>query len=180
MWVRRSFLLPALLLAFAMVSLAFDVSGALAHSQGNSVDAKACQKGGWQELEASDGQLFRNEGDCTSYGAHGGLLFVHPTLVVSATIGFCGGPEPDCWGAFSGTGLQPLSVVYLHYTFDGASYQLGRAADASGNISSIGPFGWLPGEGIFACGGVVSNVYATGTTAAGAPIISNVIEASPC
>jgi hypothetical protein len=180
MRIRRTSLLAALLLAFATLALGLDASAALTYSPGNSADAKACQKDGWQRLQSSDGQLFRNEGDCTSYGAQGGVLAARSTLVVMATIGFCGGPEPFCWGAFTGAGLEPLSTVYLNYTIDGTSTQLGRHADESGNISSVGPFGWLPGEGILQCGGVVSNVYATGTTAFGELITSNVIETSPC
>jgi hypothetical protein len=170
----------ALLLAFAVLALAFDVSPALASSPGNSGNAQACQQDGWQLLQTANGRLFRNAGECSSYGAHGGVLMAAPTLVVSATIGFCGGPEPHCWGAFTGTGLAPFSPVYLHYTFAGMSTAFGRNANASGSISSAGPNGWLPGEGIFACGGVVSNVYATGTTGLGEAITSNVIANSPC
>jgi hypothetical protein len=77
--------------------------------------------------------------------------------------------------------LEPFSPVYLHYTYGGTPITwLVRYADVNGNVSSIGPFGWLPGEGIFACGGVISNVYLTGTTASGDPITSNVIAVSPC
>jgi hypothetical protein len=179
MCIRRSSVWAALLLAVAMLALAFDVSVARTDSLGNSVDAKACQKGGWQQLQASEGQLFRNEGECTSYGAQGGVLVARPTLVFSPTVGFC--ISPGCWGQFTGTGLEPLSAVYLHYTFGGTPISwLVRYADESGNVSSTGPFGWLPGEGIFACGGVVSNVYLTGTTASGAAITSNVVVDSPC
>lgn len=179
MCIRRSFGLAALLLAFAALALAFDGSAVLADSSGNSADAKACQKDGWQQLQASDGQLFRNEGECTSYGVRGGVLAARPTLVFDPKVGFC--ISPGCWGQFTGTGLEPLSAVYLHYTYGGTPIiLLVRYADSSGNVSSTGPFGWDPGEGIFACGGVVSNVYLTGTNAAGAPITSNVIVTSPC
>jgi hypothetical protein len=180
MCLRRSSVWGALLLAVAMLALVPDVSAAPTDWPGNSANAKACQKGGWQLLHTSAGQPFTSEQECVSYGAHGGILVAGPLLVVSATIGFCGGPNPYCWGAFTGSGLEPLSAVDLHYMFDGNAYQLTRYADASGNISSTGPFGWLPGEGIFACGGVVSNVYATGTTASVTPITSNVIATSPC
>jgi hypothetical protein len=159
---------------------AFATTSALAEAPGNSGDAQACQNEGWQTLQTSAGSLFANQGQCVSYAAQGGLLVARPSLIVTATIGFCGGPDPYCWGAFIGTGLAPLSAVYLNYTFADASYQIVRYADATGNISSTGPAGWLPGEGIFVCGGVVSNVYATGTTASGEGITSNVIASSPC
>jgi len=39
---------------------------------GNSGNAKACQNNGWQSLTRTDGTSFANQGDCVSYGAHGG------------------------------------------------------------------------------------------------------------
>jgi hypothetical protein len=178
MCLRRSSVWGALLAAIAMLALVSDVSAAPADSPGNSANAKACQKGGWQLLQTFAGQPFTSEMECTSYGAHGGVL-VARTLVFSATVGSC--LSPGCWGQFTGSGLEPLSAVYLDYTFDSTPISwLVRYADSSGNVSSTGPGGWAPDEGIFVCGGAVSNVYLTGTSASGTPITSNVIETSPC
>src|SRR2546425_2227276 len=178
MFVRNSSAFGALLLAFAMLALVSDVSAAPADSPGNSANAKACQKGGWQLFQTSDGQTFGTESECTSYGAHGGAL-VARSLVFSPTVGSC--ISPGCWGQFTGSGLEPSSAVNLHYTFDGTPITwLVRYADSNGDVSSTGPGGWAPDEGIFACGGVISNVYLTGTSASGVPITSNVIETSPC
>ncbi|MDP9226874.1 MAG: hypothetical protein M3P18_24135 [Actinomycetota bacterium] len=178
MIIRQSSALGALLLTFAMLALVADVSAAPADPPGNSGNAKACQKDGWQLLQTSDGQTFASEEECTSYGAHGGVL-VARNLIFMATVGSC--ISPGCWGQFTGSGLEPLSAVYLHYTFDGTPITwLVRYADSDGNVSSTGPGGWAPDEGIFVCGGSVTNVYLTGTSALGTPITSNVIETSPC
>lgn len=63
----------AFLLALAILALAFGGSAARADWLGNAVNAKACQKGGWQLLQTSAGQPFASADECTSYGAHGGV-----------------------------------------------------------------------------------------------------------
>jgi hypothetical protein len=47
---------------------------------GNSANAKACQKGGWQNLVRADQTPFANQGECVSYGAQGGPLTVPVVL----------------------------------------------------------------------------------------------------
>ena len=47
---------------------------AQAAKPGNSPNAKACQKGGWQDLVTSTGRRFANQGECVSYAAKGGTL----------------------------------------------------------------------------------------------------------
>jgi hypothetical protein len=42
---------------------------------GNSPNAKACQKGGWQSLYTSTGQSFTSEQQCTGYAASGGTVY---------------------------------------------------------------------------------------------------------
>jgi hypothetical protein len=51
---------------------------AAAASGGNSANAKLCQMGGWQSLYTSNFGTFSNEGQCTSYAAHGGTLSSAP------------------------------------------------------------------------------------------------------
>lgn len=41
---------------------------------GNSENAKACHKGGWEGLVRSDGSAFASEEECVSYAAQGGTL----------------------------------------------------------------------------------------------------------
>jgi hypothetical protein len=100
---------------------------------GNSDAAKACQKGGWQDLVREDGTEFKNTGDCVSYAAQGGMLepkqpdacvagsedfsddaeFSQPTTFSGGTIdtayGFLGNIriQPDSWdgGFAAGTHL---------------------------------------------------------------------------
>jgi hypothetical protein len=50
----------------------------LALAGGNSSNAQACQKGGWQNLAREDGTGFNNQDECVSYGAHGGVLNTKP------------------------------------------------------------------------------------------------------
>ena len=51
---------------------------------GNSDAAKACQKGGWQNLVREDGSVFKNTGDCVSYAAQGGTLKPKSTCVAGS------------------------------------------------------------------------------------------------
>ena len=53
----------------------------MALAGGNSDNAKACQKGGWQTLARQDGTGFNNQDECVSYGAHGGVLKAKPPVV---------------------------------------------------------------------------------------------------
>jgi len=41
---------------------------------GNSANAQACQKGGWQGLARQGNTGFNNQDECVSYAAHGGVL----------------------------------------------------------------------------------------------------------
>ena len=43
-------------------------------AQGNSDAAHLCQKGGWEELQRSDGTTFANQDECVSYAASGNTL----------------------------------------------------------------------------------------------------------
>jgi uncharacterized repeat protein (TIGR01451 family) len=74
----RKGLLSAVFVVVALTA----VSAPLADppGNGNSVNAKACQKDGWKSLYTRSGQPFSNAGDCTSYAAHGGQLLVKAAL----------------------------------------------------------------------------------------------------
>ena len=66
---------------------------------GNSAAAKACQKGGWKNWVRADHTAFKNEGDCVSYAAKGGVLTspksVDQLLCESLGGGYAG---PDAFG----------------------------------------------------------------------------------
>ena len=64
---------------------------AVAAKGGNSANAKLCQKGGWQNLFQSDGSRFASEGDCMSYGAHGGTILTTPPFAGQAVCVADGG-----------------------------------------------------------------------------------------
>jgi hypothetical protein len=127
---------------------------------GNSDAAKACQKGGWQNLVGADLTVFKNEGDCVSHVAKGGTL-ITPSL--TETRHECGA---GCWMTIvTGSGLKPGS----HYNeFDIVLGGLG-----GGSVLDDGTvFGSLSAlcENYF-----VTGIYAVGTTAAGKPITSNIV-----
>jgi hypothetical protein len=54
-------------------ALAFTTAAGAAKG-GNSANAKACQKGGWQDWVREDRTPFANQDECVSYGAKGGTL----------------------------------------------------------------------------------------------------------
>jgi uncharacterized repeat protein (TIGR01451 family) len=62
---------------------------------GNSANAKACQKNGWQGLLTRSGQPFSSEEACTSYAARGGQLIVKAALACLDDGWKALGPTPD-------------------------------------------------------------------------------------
>jgi hypothetical protein len=73
-----------ILVLCAGLALTVGIATATANGPGNSDAAKACQKGGWQELVREDGTEFMNTGDCVSYAAQGGMLEPKPTCVAGS------------------------------------------------------------------------------------------------
>src|SRR6185437_14631870 len=62
------------------------------HAAGNADAAHACQQGGYVNLFGISGTgqtiIFKNDGDCVSYAAHGGQFTTPmPTCTVTATTG---------------------------------------------------------------------------------------------
>jgi hypothetical protein len=106
------------LVVIGVLVVAVSVVGAapaVAAKGGNSANAKLCQKGGWQNLFQSDGSGFASEGDCVSYGAHGGTIFTSAGQAVCTADGGTfvpdGGP-PIIWQCNlypSGTNEQILA-----------------------------------------------------------------------
>jgi hypothetical protein len=62
-----------------------NMSAAGAANGGNSANARACQRGGWQHLQTETGGTFRNQGDCVSHAANGGQIF-NPTVTVDPDV----------------------------------------------------------------------------------------------
>lgn len=73
------------LVAIAALTLTLSVGVATANAGGgNSANAKLCQKGGWMNLQGSDGTQFANQGACVSFGAHGGTIVPKPTCTAGS------------------------------------------------------------------------------------------------
>jgi hypothetical protein len=88
--VKSRFLFSRLIPAVAIIGLVLTLalSGPLSQSvsagkngapnKDNSANAKLCQKGGWQNLQTSDGHTFANQSECVSAGAQGATLQTIP------------------------------------------------------------------------------------------------------
>jgi hypothetical protein len=66
---------PLVLLSLSVVLISVLAFAFVAEAKpGNSLNAKACQKGGYLNLYRQDGTRFASESACTSYAAQGGVL----------------------------------------------------------------------------------------------------------
>ena len=96
----RSMVLALLGALVASLTLAAGASA----GGGNSEFAHLCQQGGWMTLRQSNGAPFTSDGECVSYGAHGGKLGVPWHLTsVSPTTGCPGATIKFTGTNFSGT-----------------------------------------------------------------------------
>lgn len=161
---RRS---PALgLVVIALSAAALSLAGTAVAGGGNSENAQRCQHGGWQTLLRTDGSAFRNQGECVSYAARGGLL----QEMASLTVTF---EKVNCLNLrviATGFGLRPGTFVsiYLDGVFAVGDY---GPVEADGTIATNGGWFW---------GGIAGAVVtAAGTTAAGETITSPPVVAPP-
>jgi hypothetical protein len=87
--------------ALAVVVSAVAAEPAMPAKGGNSANAKACQKGGWQSLFTTTGGTFANQSECVSYAAQGGTLLAFAGQGACDSIGgtfVVGGRNPqDIW-----------------------------------------------------------------------------------
>jgi hypothetical protein len=84
--------------SFVLVALTVALSVGVATASaggGNSANAHLCQKGGWMDLQGSDGTRFANQGECVSFGAHGGTIVAIPPPPPSITMSFTPTSDPD-------------------------------------------------------------------------------------
>jgi hypothetical protein len=82
-------LIIALFVAAATTAISAPLAIAGNSNNGNSYNAQACQKGGWQNLAHSEDPTsgFSNQDECVSYGAHGGkLVGLVPKAPVITTV----------------------------------------------------------------------------------------------
>lgn len=81
---------------------------------GNSGNAKACQKGGWQNLLRDNGTSFADEAACTSYAAMGGALYpasAGPCLPYTAKATAEGNPFASVEACLSYVTANPGKLV---------------------------------------------------------------------
>ena len=72
--MKRTLLIGLTLVVAMGIAVPLAVAGG-----GNSDAANACKQGGWQNLVRQDGTDFKNQGDCVSYAAKGGVPKAKPT-----------------------------------------------------------------------------------------------------
>jgi hypothetical protein len=102
---------------------------------GNAAAAAACRHGGYVNWTRADGTTFRNEGDCVSYAARGGVLVavdVAPFAVVYTYL------DPGVFRAtVTGTGLEPGSAYQLSFVWPDRSVAIQADADTGGGFTLI-------------------------------------------
>jgi hypothetical protein len=103
-------------LTFSMLALLISTSVALAAGGGNSLNAKACQKGGWETLVTTTGASFASEEACVSYAAKGGILKRAQTVNFTST-----NPSPVLVGASYTPTATASSGLTAAITLDAAS-----------------------------------------------------------
>lgn len=125
------------LLLTAICAFGISASVASADAGGNSVNAKLCQKNGWQNLYTSTGATFAGQDACVAYAAQGGQLLTTPPVT-----------SAQACAALSGTFVEPgASGAIWTCTFPVASLsdELAKiqtltapcAADGGGTLDSI-------------------------------------------
>ena len=105
----------AVLCAAALLLLTVPLTGA---KGSNADNAKACQKGGWEQLATSDQPFtpFANEQACTSAGARGGTLVPRASLTMVVSLnGFLFMGRSLCW-AYPIMQNVPASVTSITFT----------------------------------------------------------------
>lgn len=145
----------ALALLATLVSALVFVGGALGAGGGNSANAKLCQKGGWLDLMDSSTAPFANEGECVSYGAHGGAIYALARIDVELCANQ---PFDGICVSTSGFGLKPTTLVATPLLKNGAAVTTEFLVVPPSGIVAGSPFGHFEAP----C--VAGNVYsATGS-----------------
>lgn len=152
-------------LCFVLVGAAGTQLPTVSHAQGNSVAAHACQHGGYQNLQGTDGTTFKNTGQCVSYVAHGGTLEPLASCTVISDSNGCltlngltiGYYDDSSYGTISLTGAFSFSPV----TGCGAYYGFPACGPAVGGGSYTVTEGTFDGgtSGTFTVSGTIYAAY---------------------
>jgi hypothetical protein len=89
---------------------------------GNSENAKACQKGGWEDLRRSDGTSFKNAGECVAYAARGGALepdFAGRAVCEALGFTFSLGTGNTIWRCGPSSSSSDIGAFIFPCTVDG-------------------------------------------------------------
>jgi hypothetical protein len=125
--------MTAALLMLGLVSGAAFAAKPPAPGPGNSLSAKACQKGGYVNLIGSTGQIFATQDACVSYAAKGGVLspkLAAPTIDVSVCE----------YITFNVTQNSPLGWYAVATGGAGTPFKWGPLNDGTdNNTKQIGP-----------------------------------------
>ena len=150
------------IILFTIMTMAIGTTAASVSAQGNSENAKLCQKDGWQDLQGSNGEIFANQDQCVSYAAHGGdleELVVEPFLTVewvTRTYDYGDVQHVQVSAIITGGGLQPGAPLDLYLNNHLYSYHQ--------NLTTVAEDGTLyldrTGDEWFSCG-FSSAVYQT-------------------
>ena len=113
--LRSSKSWPGVLALAALMLVAVPLMGTASPvGAANQANAKLCQKVGWQSWVRADQTPFRNQGECVSYGAHGGAL----TAPEGAAQTLC----ESYGGSFGNTNLTFGSWPTILWTCNGFPY----------------------------------------------------------
>jgi hypothetical protein len=112
--MRFSRFVPAVAIIGVVLTMALSgpfLGTASVAAQGNSQNAKDCQKGGWQFLQTSDGTTFSNQGDCVSAAAQGAALVPReePDGPIILSIAFRSIPRYDTCSVIATVTNAPLT-----------------------------------------------------------------------
>ncbi len=128
--------------------------------RGNSAAAAACRNGGYVNWTDADGNPFKNEGDCVSYAARGGVLVpvaTGPFSVAYSSIG-----SGVFRAVITGSGLEPSSLVRFSFVWPDRSVTVEFTIDATGNVTFT-----QDEQCLDANGDPMTSLTATGTPAGG-------------
>ena len=130
-----------MVVCFTTLSLLTLVVGSVASpdalAQGNSANAKACQKGGWATRARTEdpGAAFVNQDECVSYGAQGGTIVrlgVTPRLTMTVRTVYS---ENTVSVIVTGVGLGRGSVVGLERSPESGDFYILDEVEQDGSFS---------------------------------------------
>ena len=118
------------------VAASLGVTSATAANGGNSANAKLCQKGGWMNVQGSDATQFGNQGECVSFGAHGGTIVPKPTCTAGSD-NFSDDAEFSQPTTFAGGTIDTSYGVDGGVYFDLTSFPGQNAVFSGGGVNSF-------------------------------------------